>query len=95
LLITHEKPKTPKKELFLGLISYNFCNINNPRARNTWNSHFDAQLIMACEYQNNFDMETDTIFVTMEKSKIIQTFEKNGKSKFVMHLEEFKEKFNV
>lgn len=73
----------------------NFWNINTPRARNTWNSHFDAQLILACEYQNNFDMETDTIFVTMEKNKIIQTFEKNGKSKFVMHLEEFKEKFNV
>lgn len=72
----------------------NFYDLNTSKARVTWNSHYDAQLIMACEYMNYFDSTCPTIFVSNETS-IIDSFNANNKSSLFMNYEEFLRYFNM
>jgi hypothetical protein len=72
----------------------NFWNLNKKKARDTWNSHFDAQLVMACEYMNYSDSTCPTIFVSKEKS-IPLSFDAYEKSSLFMNYEEFLKFFSI
>ena len=66
----------------------NLENFYDPKTdkRKRWNSFYDMQLIVATEFENN--QQRETIFVTSE-NKIIESFKKNNKEKFVLHFDEY------
>lgn len=51
-----------------------------------WNSFYDMQLILATEFENCQNRET--IFVTSE-NKIIESFQKHGKEKSILHSDDY------
>lgn len=72
----------------------NFWNLEKSKARKTWNSHFDSQLIMSCEYENLRPNVAPTVFVTTE-NMIIESFKTCNKSSFCLHYNDFLKKFNL
>lgn len=58
----------------------------NMEVRKKWNSFYDYQLILACEYENAFNKET--ILITNDGS-IVEVFKKHKKENLVMKRDDF------
>ncbi len=77
---------TPKKFIDIEKIKYFAKPDSDPKKR--WNSFYDTQIIMACEYNNSNGIKTQ--LVTSEK-KILIHFEKHNKRNWCISYEEFLE----
>jgi hypothetical protein len=77
-----------KKFIDIEKIEYFSNPDSDPKKR--WNSFYDTQIIMACEYNNSIGIETQ--LVTSEK-KILTHFEKHSKRNWCISLEEFLEHY--